>query len=182
MNVRKTGIIRETVETDAHGKKCDPIVRVCAFAVVKNPAAGPDFTDDLSALFDIGGRMGDQLMGEIVGMLGRAPVSYGKAALVGVNGDMEHGGAFIHPKLGKPMRASVGGGQSVIPSNVKIAGPGAIMDIPLGHKDEAWSFDHFDTMTVMIADAPLPDEAVILMAVADGGRPVPRVGTGPITD
>ena len=182
MEIRKTGIFKETIETDAHGTACEPIVRVCAFAVMKNPAAGGDFTQDLSALFDIGGKLGDTLMEEAVGMLGRPAVSYGKAALVGTAGDMEHGGAFIHPRLGKPMRAAVGGGKSVIPSNVKIAAAGAQIDIPLGHKDEAWSFEHFDTMTVMIADAPRPGEAAVLMAVADGGRPVPRVGSGPITD
>ncbi len=182
MDIRKTGIFKETIETDAHGTACELIVRVCAFAVIRNPAAGSDFTQDLSALFDIGGKLGDTLMEDAVGMLGRPAVSYGKAAIVGTAGDMEHGGAFIHPRLGKPMRAAVGGGKSVIPSNVKIAAAGAQIDIPLGHKDEAWSFDHFDTMTVMIADAPLADEAVVLMAVADGGRPVPRVGKGPITD
>jgi hypothetical protein len=95
---------------------------------------------------------------------------------------MEQGGAMIHPKLGKPMRAAIGGGKAVIPSNAKITAPGASIDIPLGHKDEAWSFDHFDTMTITVADAPLPDEIVLCMAVADGGRPHPRVGSGPIPD
>ena len=95
---------------------------------------------------------------------------------------MEHGGAMIHPKLGKPMRSAVGGGKSVIPSNVKIGAVGDAIDIPLGHKDEAWSFDHFDTMTLMVADAPLPDEILMCMAVSDGARPHPRVGDGPIVD
>lgn len=121
-------------------------------------------------------------MGEAVSMLKRAPVSYGKAAIVGVEGDLEHGGATIHPKLGKPMRAAVGGGKALICSNAKIAGVGVAIDIPLGHKDEAWSFDHFDTITIMIADAPRADEIVICMAVADGARPNPRVGSGPVTD
>jgi hypothetical protein len=70
----------------------------------------------------------------------------------------------------------------LIPSNVKVAGVGVPIDLPLGHKDEAWSFDHFDTMTIMVADAPRVDEIVFCMAVADGGRPIPRVGSGPITD
>lgn len=121
-------------------------------------------------------------MAGAVAMLAKAPVSYGKAALVGVDGDMEQGGALIHPKLGKPMRAAVGGGKAVIPSNAKIATIGTSIDLPLGHKDEAWSFDHFDTMTITIADAPRADEIVICMAVADGGRPLPRVGSGPIVD
>ena len=102
--------------------------------------------------------------------------------LVGLSGDVEHGGAMIHPKLGKPMRAAVGGGKALIPSNVKVCAAGTPIDLPLGHKDEAWSFDHFDTVTIMIPDSPRPDEIVLCMAVADGGRPHPRVGTGPVTD
>ncbi|MEL6209413.1 MAG: amino acid synthesis family protein, partial [Pseudomonadota bacterium] len=100
------------------------------------------------------------LAGEAVALLGGAPVSYGKAAIVGLAGAMEHGGAMIHPRLGKPMRAAVGGGAALIPSNAKVAAAGTPIDLPLGHKDEAWSFDHFDTMTVMVADAPRPDEIV----------------------
>lgn len=181
MTVRKSLLIRETIETDGVGQPCDPICRVAALAVVRNPFAGR-FADDLSALFDLGGSLGETLMAEAVGLLGGPPVSYGKAAIVGVDGDLEHGGAMIHPKLGKPMRAAVGGGKALIPSNAKVAAAGAPIDLPLGHKDEAWSFDHFDTMTVMVADAPRPDEIVLCMAVADGGRPLPRVGKGPITD
>ncbi len=180
MDIRKTGFFTETVQADGFGTACKPIVRVAAFAVLANPFAGK-FVQDLSPLFDMGGQLGERLMGDAVKMLGAPPVSYGKAAIVGVNGDMEHGGAMIHPKLGKPMRAAVGGGKSVIPSNVKVAAMGAVMDIPLGHKDDVWSFDHFDTLTVMIADAPRPDEIVVLMAVADGGRTHPRVGSGPVT-
>ncbi len=181
MDLRKTVIVKETVERDGVGEPCDPITRVAALAVVKNPAAGR-YVEDLSPLFDIGGQLGERLMSEAVALLAGPPVSYGKAALVGVDGDLEQGGATIHPKLGKPMRAAVGGGKALIPSNAKLGAMGAAIDVPLGHKDEPWSFDHFDTLTVAVADAPRPDEIVVCMAVADGGRPHPRVGSGPITD
>ena len=181
MDVRKTLLIKEIIETDGSGEACDPITRVAAMAVVRNPFAGR-FGEDLSPLFDMGGVLGDRLMAEAVAALGGPPVSYGKAALVGVNGDLEHGGALIHPKLGKPMRASVGGGKALIPSNAKVGAIGASVDLPLGHKDEAWSFDHLDTITLMVGDAPRPDEIVLFMALADGGRPLPRVGSGPIAD
>ena len=181
MEVRKTMLIKETIEADGFGKPCDPITRVAALAVIQNPLAG-HFVEDLSSLFDIGGELGERLLGDAVKMLSGSPVSYGKAAIVGLAGDMEHGGAMIHPKLGKPMRSAVGGGKALIPSNAKVAGAGVSIDLPLGHKDEAWSFDHFDTMTVMVADAPRPDEIVLCMAVSDGSRPHPRVGSGPITD
>ena len=181
MDIRKTMFIKEIIEADGVGEACDPITRVVAVAVIRNPFAGR-FVEDLSPLFDMGGQLGERLMGDAVGMLAGSPVSYGKAAIVGVAGDLEHGGAMIHPKLGKPMRAAVGGGKALIPSNAKIAGAGVPIDLPLGHKDEAWSFDHFDTVTVMVADAPRPDEIVLCMAVSDGPRPHPRVGSAPITD
>jgi Amino acid synthesis len=181
MDIRKTVVIKETIESDGVGRSCAPITRVVAAAVIRNPFAGR-FVEDLSPLFDLGGKLGERLMGDAVGLLPGPPVSYGKGAIVGIAGDLEHGGAMIHPKLGKPMRAAVGGGKALIPSNAKVAAAGASIDIPLGHKDEAWSFDHFDTMTVMLSDAPRPDEIVLLMAVADGGRPHPRVGNAPITD
>jgi hypothetical protein len=103
-------------------------------------------------------------------------VSYGKGALVGVDGEMEHGGACVHPMLGKPMRAAVGGGKAVI----KIAAAGASLDVPLGHKDDSWSFPHFDTITVSVADAPRPNEILVVMAIADAGRLRNRCGTEPI--
>ncbi len=181
MKLRKTMTIREIIETDGMGRACYPIVRVVAMAVVQNPFAG-QYVEDLSPLFDMGGKLGDRLMADAVALLNGPPVSYGKAAIVGVAGDLEHGGAMIHPKLGKPMRAAVGGGEALIPSNAKVAVAGTPIDLPLGHKDQAWSFDHFDTITVMIGDAPRPDEIVLCMGVADGGRPHPRVGSKPITD
>jgi Amino acid synthesis len=79
--------------------------------------------------------------------------------------------------LGKPMRAAVGGGKAVIGSNVKVAAAGALVDVPLGHKDDSWSFPHFDTITVSVADAPRPDEILVVMAIADGGRLRNRCGT-----
>jgi len=181
MTLRKTQILKETILTDAIGQPCAPITRVVAMAVVTNPFAGRH-ADDLSALFDLGAALAGQMMADAVAALANAPVSYGKAAIVGVAGDPEHGGAMIHPKLGKPMRAALGGGKALIPSNVKLGGLGTAIDIPLGHKDEAWSFDHFDTVTVAVGDAPRPDEIVLCMAISDGPRPDPRVGKGPITD
>ncbi|MEM7173300.1 MAG: amino acid synthesis family protein [Pseudomonadota bacterium] len=181
MSIRKTLFIKEIIEADGLGESCDPIVRVAALAIVQNPFANR-FVEDLSPLFDLGGLLGERLMSDATAMLSGPPISYGKAAIVGIAGDLEHGGAMIHPKLGKPMRAAVGGGQALIPSNAKVASAGAAIDIPLGHKDEAWSFSHFDTLTVMVADAPRADEIVMCMAVSDGARPHPRVGSGPITD
>lgn len=177
MDVRKILFTSEDVLSDAGARLTRPVRRVAGIAVIRNPYAGRA-VDDLSPLFEVGADLGTLLMKRVVDLLGSPPVSYGKAAIVGTSGEVEHGAAIIHPKVGKPMREAVGGGAAIIPSNAKVAAPGTLIDIPLGHKDDVWSFDHFDTMTVLVADAPRHDEIVIALAVADGGRPRPRSGKG----
>src|SRR5581483_9323469 len=118
MDVRKVVVIVEEIRAEAGRAVARPIVRAAAVAVIANPFAGR-FVDDLSALFDAGARLGEELMPRLVERLGGAPVSYGKAALVGAAGEVEHGAAVLHPKLGKPMRAALGGGEAIISSNVK---------------------------------------------------------------
>jgi hypothetical protein len=178
LEIRKLVLTRETVLGEMGRIAPRPVVRAVAMAVVANPFAGR-CAEDLSPLWDIGAALGERLMPELLRALGAAPVSYGKGALVGVAGELEHGGACVHPRLGRPMRAAIGGGQAVIPSNVKVAAAGATLDIPLGHKDDAWSFAHFDTLSIAIADAPRPAEILVAMAIADGGRPYNRCGEGP---
>jgi hypothetical protein len=176
--VRKILFVEERVLGEMDHAAAAPITRVAGIAVVKNPFAGKGYVEDLAALFDVGARLGAEIMPNLVKRLPNPAVSYGKAAIVGLAGEFEHGGAVIHPKLGKPMRAAVGGGEAIISSNVKVAPAGSAIDVPLAHKDNIWSFDHFDTMTLMVADAPRPDEIVVIMIAADGGRPAPRVGKG----
>ncbi|HSF06732.1 MAG TPA: amino acid synthesis family protein [Methylomirabilota bacterium] len=177
MDVRKIVMTSEEILGEMNQRLPRPIRRVAGIAVIANPYAGRH-VEDLSALFDVGASLGDLMMKRIVDLLGNPVVGYGKAAVVGTSGDIEHGAAILHPKLGKPMRAAVGGGEAIIPSNNKVGAAGTAIDVPLGNKDNVWSFDDFDTMTVMVADAPRPDEIVVVMAVADGGRPRPRVGKG----
>jgi len=178
MDVRKTVFTKEVISADEMGKACERITRVAAMAVVRNPFAGIS-QHDLSPLFDVGAQLGQSLTEELVKMLDLRPVCYGKAALVGSSGAMEHGAAVLHPALGKPVRAALGGGKSLMPSNHKVGALGASIDLPLGHKDEAWSFDHIDTMTVWVPDAPRADEIVLCIGVSDGTRAHPRVGKGP---
>ena len=178
--VRKIVFVEERVLAEAGKAVAKPVTRVAGIAVIQNPFAGQGYVEDLASLFDVGAKLGEALMPDLVRRLPNPATSYGKAAIVGLNGDFEHGGALIHPKLGKPMRAAVGGGDAIISSNVKVAAAGSAIDVPLAHKDDIWSFDHFDTMTVMVADAPRPDEIMVLMIAADGGRPAPRVGKGRI--
>jgi hypothetical protein len=177
MDVRKLVVVIEEVTIEGGQKASHPVTRAAGIAVIPNPYAGR-FVEDLSLLFDLGEEIGELIMKRLVAALGGKPVSYGKAAIVGVSGDVEHGAAVLHPKLGKPMRAAVGGGEAIICSTAKVAAAGTLIDIPLANKDNIWSFDELDTMTVSVPDAPRPDEIVVAMAVADGGRPRPRVGKG----
>ena len=179
VDIRKLITMRETVLSELGVAAPRPVVRAVGMAVILNPFAG-HFAGDLRPLFEAGAMLGERLMPDLVKLLDGPAVSYGKGAIVGIDGEMEHGGACVHPMLGKPMRAAIGGGKAVISSNVKVAAAGAGIDVPLGHKDDSWSFPHFDTITVSVADAPRPDEILVVMAIADGGRLQNRCGTEPI--
>lgn len=173
-------MLRETLYADGGRKAAQPAAHAVAIAVLENPFAGR-FVEDLSPLFDLGAQLGEQLMPDLVKLLGGNAVAYSKAAIVGVLGELEHGHALVHPKLGKPMRAAIGGGKAVICSNVKVAGPGAAIDMPFSNKDNVWSFDDFGTVTISVPDAPRPSEVVVAIAISDRVRPLPRIGKGPIT-
>jgi len=179
VDIRKIITMRELVLSELGVAALQPVVRAVGMAVIFNPFAGR-FVEDLRPLFEAGAMLGERLMPDLVKLLDGPAVSYGKGALVGVDGEMEHGGACVHPMLRRPMRAAIGGGKAVISSNVKIAAPGATLDVPLGNKDDSWSFPHFDTITVSVADAPRPNEILVVMAIADGGRLRNRCGTEPI--
>jgi hypothetical protein len=157
VEIRKMITTRETIFSELEVAAPRPVLRAVGMAVTVNPFAGR-FVDDLRPLFEAGAMLGECLMPELVKLLDGPAVSYGKGAIVGVDGEMEHGGACVHPMLGRPMRAAIGGGKAVISSNVKVAAPGASVDVPLGHKDDSWSFPHFDTTTVSVVDAPRPNE------------------------
>jgi hypothetical protein len=155
-----------------------PTRRAAAAAVIDNPFAGR-FVEDLSLLTDIGEELGELLAARAVaalGIEGARAESYGKAAAVGENGELEHAAAILHPKLGAPVRKALGNGAALIPSSKKRGGPGVALDVPLGHKDAAFVRSHFDGMEVRIADAPRANEIVVAVAITDSGRPHPRVG------
>jgi len=155
-----------------------PTRRAASIAVIENPYAGR-YVEDLQQLIDAGEELGALLAEKAVAALGiegpRAE-SYGKAAAVGENGELEHAAALLHPKLGSPDRKVLGKGAALIPSSKKRGGPGVVLDIPLGHKDAAYVRSHFDGMEVRIADAPRANEIMIAVAVTDSGRPLARVG------
>ena len=179
MEIRKIVLVKETVMGEAGRAAAQPVTRAAGLVAVVNPFVGR-YEEDLTPLFELGYQIGERVMPQVAALLEGPAVAYGKAAIVGAFGEVEHGSAVIHPKLGQPLRAAVGGGEAIIASNAKVAAPGTAIDVPLAHKDNIWSFDHLDTMTLSVADSPRPDEILVIMALSDGGRPHPRSGKGPI--
>jgi hypothetical protein len=180
MKARIRKIITFVEETHTEmGRPVKPVTRrAAAVAVIENPFAGK-YVEDLTELTEIGEELGLLLTERAVGALGipgPAAESYGKAAAVGENGELEHAAAILHPKLGTPVRKVLGKGAALIPSSKKRGGPGVCLDIPLGHKDAAFVRSHFDGMEIRVNDAPRANEILVAIAVTDSGRPLPRVG------
>ena len=155
-----------------------PTRRALAMAVITNPYAGK-FSDNLDLLIDIGEELGGLLGERCVKALGIQPEdahSYGKAAIVGEAGELEHAAAILHPKLGAPLRKAVSKGAALVPSAKKQGTLGTAIDVPLGHKDAAFVRSHFDAMEARVNDAPRANEIVVAVVVTDSGRPHPRIG------
>ena len=155
-----------------------PTRRALAMAVIANPYAGR-YSENLDELIAIGEELGALLGQKCVQALGIAPgqaQSYGKAAIVGEAGELEHAAAILHPKLGAPLRAAVEKGAALVPSAKKRGSMGTAIDVPLGHKDAAFVRSHFDAMEARVSDAPRAQEIVVAVVVTDSGRPLPRIG------
>ena len=176
--IRKIATFVEETKTEMGRTINPPTRRAAAVAVIENPYAGK-YVEDLSELMTIGEELGELLTLRAVAALGipaASVESYGKAAAVGEDGEIEHAAAILHPKLGAPVRRVLGKGVALIPSSKKRGGMGVALDIPLGHKDAAFVRSHFDGMEVRINDAPRANEIVVAVAVTDSGRPLSRVG------
>ena len=155
-----------------------PTRRALAMAVIANPFAGR-YVENLDVLIAVGEELGALLGQRCVQALGITPAqaqSYGKAAIVGEAGEIEHAAAILHPKLGAPLRVAVEKGAALVPSSKKMGGMGTTIDVPLGHKDAAYVRSHFDAIEARVTDAPRANEIVVCVAVTDSGRPKPRVG------
>ncbi|RMC35268.1 amino acid synthesis family protein [Paracoccus alkanivorans] len=176
--IRKIAVNIEETHAEI-GRRIDPPTRkAVAVAVIENPFAGR-YQEDLSELMEIGAELGGLLGEKCVAALGIRPEqaeSYGKSAMVGENGELEHAAAILHPKLGAPLRKAVEKGAALVPSSKKMGSPGQVLDVPLGHKDAAYVRSHFDGIEVRLNDAPRAGEIMVAVAVTDSGRPLPRVG------
>ena len=177
-DIRKIAVFLEETRAEMAQAVVPPTRKAAAVAVIRNPYAGR-YQADLTEFMDIGAELGGLLGRKCVEALGISPSqaeSYGKAALVGENGELEHAAAILHPSLGKPLREAVEKGAALVPSSKAMGAPGTVLDIPLGHKDAAYVRSHFDGMRVWINDAPRAGEIMVAVAVTDSGRPLARVG------
>lgn len=176
--IRKIVVVVDETLREQGREVTPPVRRAAAIAVIDNPYADK-YHEDLTELIDIGEELGGLLAARAVaalGISGDRVESYGKAAAVGENGELEHAAAILHPKLGAPFRKVLGKGAALIPSSKKRGGLGVVLDIPLGHKDAAFVRSHFDGLEVRVNDAPRANEIMVAVAVTSGGRPLPRVG------
>jgi len=177
-NIRKLLVAVEETHRELDRALPRPVRKAVAVAVIENPCAGR-YEENLDVLADIGEELGGLLGRRCVEALGIAPgdaESYGKAAIVGENGELEHAAAILHPKLGAPLRKAVEKGAALVPSAKKRGTLGTAIDVPLGHKDAAFVRSHFDAVEVRIADAPRANEILVAVAVTDCGRPLARIG------
>jgi hypothetical protein len=176
VQIRKLVTMIDEVRLEAGRQVDPPIRRVISAAVLVNPHHGR-YREDLSDLIEDSVGLSALLSQAAVAQLDGKPVhSYGKGAIVGTGGELEHAAALLHPKFGNPLREACGGGKAIIPSAKKRGGPGTPLDIPLHYKDAAFVRSHFDAVELRVVDAPAADEIVLAVAVTDGGRPHPRVG------
>lgn len=176
--IRKIAVWVEETHREMGQDVSPPTRKAVAVAVIANPFAGT-YVEDLSPLIEIGAELGGLLGARCVAALGIAPAqaqSYGKAAMVGEAGELEHAAAILHPKLGAPLRAAVEKGAALVPSSKKMGSVGQVLDVPLGHKDAAYVRSHFDGIEVRLNDAPRAGEIMVAVAVTDSGRPLARVG------
>lgn len=178
LHIRKWFQFREETLALESGKLADgePVVKLVLAAAVDNPHAG-QVVDNFDSVIARSNSLGLEFGRRFCAILKDTPVqSYGKATLVGVNGEYEHGNAFLTTEFADPIREALGGGKAWIPSTGKRSGPGTTIDIPLAHKDALYVRSHYDTISVSFTDAPAPDEVVVAVAVATRGRLHARLG------
>lgn len=176
LQVRKfVVVVDETLHSGGRAGQV-PLRKVAAMAVVANPLAGQGYVEDLSELVGPSEDLGRELGSRALDALGAQVESYGKAAICGTAGEQEHANACLTSAFGDAFRKAIGGGQAWITSATKVGAAGTAIDVPLAFKDELWVRSHYDALEVRIPDGPLPDEIVVIAAVANRGRLHARLG------
>ncbi len=176
MDIRQIYLFDQEIRSEGGRILATPTRRVAAAAVLRNPHACQAPIDDFSGLVDLSVAVGEILTARVLGALGEVkPIGYGKAALVGTDGDLEHGAAMIHVRIGLAMRKGAGAGPALIPGNAKVGGAGTPIDIIFGGMNNAWDYNAMDSMSIVVPDAPRPNEILLAVAFLAGGRPNARI-------
>jgi hypothetical protein len=180
-DIRSITVTLMEVHEEAGRTVSPPTRKVVAAAVVRNPLAGTSVDADLAPLEAMGAEISSLLTQRALEVLAGAGLTpdqvrgYGKGAIIGTKGQLEHSAAILHPRFGAPVRGAIGGGADIIPGTKKVGAPGASLAMPIGNKDDRWVFDDMDTAEISIPDAPRDDEMVIALVLSTGGRPHARV-------
>jgi hypothetical protein len=181
MDMRVLSVTLTEVHSEAGAPVSPPTRKVVAAAVVANPLAGKRLVADLGVLEEMSAEVSAVLVQRALEVLASAGVTpdqvrgYGKGAIVGTGGELEHTAAVLHPRFGAPVRSAIGGGTDIIPGTKKVGAPGAAITMPIGNKDDRWVFDDMDSAEISLSDAPRDDEILIALALSTGGRPHARV-------
>lgn len=176
MKFRQITLVSQEIFSEGGRELSAPCKRVAACGVLQNPQAGKPPIDDFTELVDLSVEAGKVLTTRALGALGHSkPRGYGKAVIVGTAGDLEHGASMIHVRIGLAMRQGAGGGPALIPGNGKVGGPGTPIDVIFGGLEDSWDYDAMDSMTVSVADAPRPEEVLLIVAFLGGTRPNARI-------
>jgi hypothetical protein len=176
VDVRKLICSVEDIWHDNGPRLSAPLQRGSVAAIVRNPYAGR-YVEDIQPMMEALKPLGRAMAARLVEALGGAAriESYGKAALIGLAGELEHG-ALWHVPGGYGMRDLLAGSHAIVPSTTRIGAAGSSIDVPIHHRVAAYVRSHFDTMEVRVADAPRPDEMLLVIAMTTGPRPHARVG------
>jgi hypothetical protein len=171
MDIRKIVVFGEEINSE-YGAPVKPALRRIAIgAVFKNPLLGQPAGADLQPLIKLSNELGETLTKRALDMLGTSELrAYTKGVIVGTNGDLEHGAAMIHPRLGMAMRKTIRRGRVIIPGHAKVGAAGTILDLLYGPIDSGWDLDAVDSMQVLVPDSPRPDEIVLFVGYATGPR------------
>jgi len=176
IKIRRSFVIVEERREEAGRAAAQPLRRAAAVAVVENPFAGR-YVEDLGPMIEGSAQLGREVVQLALYAFGQIPVeSYGKGGIVGLAGEQEHANALLTTTFANPIRAAVGGGDAWISSFTKKGGPGTPIDIPMNHKDDIYVRSHYDGMSLVLPDAPMPDEIAVILCIASGGRLNARVG------
>jgi len=174
-------LVTHTEDVHIEGRRtADPPLRLFGVAgVITNPWVGQGFVDDLRpTILEVAPHLGGILVPRLVDIAGGGDAieAYGKAAMVGTSGEIEHGSALIHTlRFGNVFRDAVGGTSYLSFTNSR-GGPGATISIPMMHKSDPGWRSHYLTLEMTVADAPAPDEIVVAIGASVGGRPHHRIG------